>query len=568
MRLKFQAAGIAVALIGLLAACTPAGMIVDSSTAISPKSGEFVGGPVAMRRLTQDQYRQTISDVFGSTIQLGGRFEPDIREEGLMAVGASYVSVTASGLEQYDKMARSIGSQIVSEDQRATLLPCVPASSTEPDENCARQILSEIGRYLFRRPMTDKELDLVLQGTTEVTQELGDFYTGLSLGIGNLLAAPQFLFVQEISEPDPNHPGELRLDSYSKAARLSFLFWNSTPDDQLLKAAQRGDLHTTRGVAKQVDRMLASRRVESGIRAFFSDMLGFDAFDTLAKDATLYPKFSAKLAEDAKEQTLRTIVEHLVEQDGDYRSLFTTGKTFLTPRLGAVYRLPVDTDDALLESWAPYEYAEDAPQAGILTHASFVALHSPPGRSSPTDRGKALREVILCQKVPAPPGDVNFTLVQDTESPVHKTARARLNAHATEPMCTGCHKITDPIGLALENFDTIAGYRTRENGELIDLAGNLDGIPFTTVNELGQAFHDSPAAVSCLVDRLFAYSVGHKPTKSEKRWIADTLLKQFEADGYRVTSLLKSIATSDTFFRVVPAEADAPAIASAATNLQ
>ncbi len=568
MRFKFHALGTVAAAAVVLAACTPSEMTPASSAAVSSQTGELVGGPVAMRRLTQEQYRQIVADVFGSTIELGGRFEPDIREEGLLAVGASYVSVTASGLEQYDKMARSIGQQIVSEEIRSTLLPCAPASATAPDEACARQFISETGRYLFRRPMTEKELDLVVEGTTEVTRELGDFYTGLSLGIASLLSAPQFLFVQETTEPDPNVPGALRLDAYSKAARLSFLFWNSTPDDQLLKAAESGELHTAKGVAKQVERMLASRRIEAGVRAFFTDMLGFDEFDTLAKDAELYPKFSVKVAEAAQEQTLRTIVDHLIERNGDYRDLFTTGKTFLTPRLGAVYRLPVYTEDALLDSWAPYEYAEDAPQAGILTHASFVALHSPPGRSSPTIRGKALREVVLCQKVPAPPGDVNFTLVQDTESPVYKTARARLTAHATEPMCTGCHKIVDPIGLALENFDTIAGYRTRENGETIDVAGNLDGIPFTNVNELGQAFHDSPAAASCVVDRLFAYSVGHKPTKSEKEWISETLLKQFAADGYRVPMLLKHIATSDAFFRVVPTEAAAPAVASAEPNPQ
>jgi len=190
-------------------------------------------------------------------------------------------------------------------------------------------------------------------------------------------------------------------------------------------------------------------------------------------------------------------------------------------------------------------------------------LHSPPGRSSPTDRGKALREVLLCQKVPAPPGDVNFTLIQDVNSAELKTARERLTAHATEPMCTGCHKIVDPIGLALENFDTIGGFRTHENGAEIDVAGDLDGIKFSSAAEFGQAFHDSPATASCVVDRLYAYSVGHKPTKSEKDWIKETLLKQFEMDGYRVPALLKHIATSDAFFRVVLAETDASSVASA-----
>ncbi|MBY0509726.1 MAG: DUF1592 domain-containing protein, partial [Rhodospirillaceae bacterium] len=389
--------------------------------------------------------------------------------------------------------------------------------------------------------------------THKVTVKLGDFYKGLGLGLASMLSSPQFLFVQEVSEPDPRKSGQLRLNAYSKATRLSFLIWNSTPDDELLRAAEKGELHTAKGVAKQVDRLLASPRVEAGTRAFFADMLGFETFDTLAKDTTLYPKFTAKVAVDAQEQTMRTIVDHLITRNQDYRDLYTTGNTFLTPLLGAVYRLPVYTDDALLGSWAPYQYPPGAQQAGILTHASFVALHSPPGRSSPTIRGKALREMVLCQKVPDPPGNVNFDLFNETDGSKYKTVRAKLAAHSREAMCAGCHKITDPSGLALENFDTIGSFRTKENGENIDVTGEMDGIKFTDAAGLGQAVRNNKAVPSCLVNRAFSYGVGHKATASEKAYISDVLLKQFEADGYRLPALLRRIATSDAFFGVTPA---------------
>jgi hypothetical protein len=131
--------------------------------------------------------------------------------------------------------------------------------------------------------------------------------------------------------------------------------------------------------------------------------------------------------------------------------------------LASVYEVPLV---APAGNWAPYEFPDGDPRAGIVSQVAFVALHSHPGRSSPTLRGKAVREVLLCQKVPTPPANVNFTLVQDTKNPQYKTARARLHAHATDATCAGCHKIMDPIGLGLEAFDSGGSLRSSENGEV------------------------------------------------------------------------------------------------------
>lgn len=523
-----------------------------------------VGGPALMRRLTQDQYRNIVADVFGSTIKLGGRFEPDNRTDGLIAIGSGQASVTAAGLEQYDKIARSIGDQIVDEQHRAQMIPCKPADVKAPDDACTKMFLSKVGKLLFRRPLSDKELSGYVKSAADATKKTGNYYDGLSLGLAGLMAAPQFLYRQEVVENDPKNKGALRLNAYSKAQRLSFFLWNTAPDPALLAAADSGELHTPKGLAKQVDRMIASPRLESGVRAFFTDMLEFDAFDALAKDAAIYPKFTFAAAAQAKEQTLRTVVDLLITNDGDYRDIFTTKKTFLTPLLGSLYRTPVMAPDGLPDAWVPYEFQPAAGQAGILTHASFVALHSHPGRSSPTLRGKALREVLLCQKVPDPPGNVAFDVVQDVANPNLKTVRQRLTAHATEAMCTGCHKITDPMGLALENFDTIGGYRDNENGAKIDTSGELDGVKFTDAPGLGKTVHDNANAAACLVKRVYAYGVGRGSTKPEAEWLKDVVQKQFAADGYKLPQLLRRVATSDTFFRIVPPEAPkAPAVASA-----
>jgi hypothetical protein len=166
-------------------------------------------------------------------------------------------------------------------------------------------------------------------------------------------------------------------------------------------------------------------------------------------------------------------------------------------------------------------------------------------------RGKAVREVLLCQKVPSPPANVNFTLVQDTKNPQYKTARARLGAHATDPTCAGCHKIMDPIGLGLEAFDSGGSLRGSENGEVIDTHGELDGMKFTDAAGLAKAVHDDPATPSCAVTRAYSYGVGRLPARTEGD-LLKTLQASFKDDGYRFPALLRRIALSPEFYRVAP----------------
>jgi hypothetical protein len=506
------------------------------------------GGEVVTRRLSQEQYRQVIADLFGPSIKVGGRFEPDIRRDGLLAMGASQVAVTASGLEEYDKIARNIAAQVVSEAHRDTLIPCKPANAKAADDACAGQFLSETGKMLYRRVLTDDELQSRVKVANAAAVGLKDFYSGLGISLSTMLVSPKFLFRQEIAETDPDHAGQYRMDAYSKAQQLSFFLWDAAPDPELLAAAEHGGLNSDSGLAKQVDRMIASPRLQGGVRAFFTDMLGFEEFETLAKDSMIFPKYNTKVAKDAQEQTLRTITSLLVTEKGDYRDIFTTRKTFLSPLLASVYEVPLA---APAGGWAPYEFPAGDSRAGIVSQVSFVALHSHPGRSSPTLRGKAVREVLLCQKVPTPPANVNFTLVQDTKNPQYKTARARLGAHATDPTCAGCHKIMDPIGLGLEAFDSGGSLRSTENGEVLDTKGELDGMKFTDAAGLAQAVHDDPAAPSCVVSRASSYGLGRLPGKGESDWVK-ALQAGFKDDGYKFPALLRRIATSPEFYRLTP----------------
>jgi len=160
-----------------------------------------------------------------------------------------------------------------------------------------------------------------------------------------------------------------------------------------------------------------------------------------------------------------------------------------------------------------------------------------------------VRELILCETVPAPPANVNFSIVQDTSNPQFKTARDRLTAHRTNPTCAGCHKIIDPIGLGLEAFDGAGQYRANENGAPIDTSGEIDGIAFKNAASLGKALHDDPATPACLVTDIYRYAAGRDPTPGEKDWMA-YLRQRFAAGGYRLPELLRLIAISDDFYKV------------------
>lgn len=529
----------------------------------SPLSAaENVAGEASLRRLSADQYRNIVEDVFGPSLDIGGYFEPDLRIGGLFAVGSGKIGITPAGMEQYDAMARSIASQVVDADHRAQMIPCTPRAATAPDDACARTFLARVGRLLQRRPLADTQLNAYVAAARIAAETTGDFYQGLELSLAGMLSSPQFLFRDAVSVPARG--GAQMLDAYSKATQLSFFLWNAAPDLLLLDAADRGALDTPRGLAREVDRMMASPRIEDGVRAFFIDNFQFDRIAVLTKDAALFPEFSAKVADDAREQTLRTVVDVVLHQNGDYRDIFSTRKTFLTQQLGSIYRVPVisNAPNGAPDTWEEYEFPADDPRAGILTHISFTALHSPAGRGSPTLRGKALREIVMCQTVPAPPGNVEFNIINDTANPMYRTARKRLAAHASNPVCAGCHKITDPIGLALENFDGQGKFRSAENREEIDSSGTLDGVSYKDARGLAQAVHDNPAAPRCLVDRLSSYAIGRLPTAGEKPWIA-RLQQAFKTSDYRVPALMRAIAVSPEFYTVAPAP---PMTSAAATS--
>lgn len=458
----------------------------------------------------------------------------------MLAVGAGLMSITPSGFEQYDLAARSIADQVVDPNNRQILMPCRPKSPRGVDDICARRIFQKYGRLIYRRSLTEPELGAKVNLAHQATTVLNDFYAGISSGLASMLNSPSFLFFGEPAVPRGDNPAGRKYVDIARPTRLSYLLWNSTPDEALISAMERGELDTRQGLAKEIDRMIASPKFAKGVRAFFSDMLAFDEFSDLTKDPAIYPNAGAQIIKDAREQTLRTIVHHVVDLDADYRDLYTTRKTFLSRALAYMYHVPFVPG----VDWRAFEFPAGSPRTGMLTQLSFLMLHAHPGRSSPTKRGKAVRELLLCQRVPDPPANVNFSIVQDASNPDFKTARSRLTAHNTDAACAACHKTFDPIGLGLEKFDGSGEYRTTENGAVIDASGALDGTAYGDSDGLASALRNNPQLVSCLVTRAYEYTFARAPKKGE-RPILSSLQSQFASEGYRVRELFRRLAMQD-----------------------
>jgi hypothetical protein len=542
-RLLLGAAALPLLLLGCTTGQDPA-----RTSAAEPPATVF-SGPlnqvVAMRRLTEAQYRNAIADIFGPDIKIAGRFEPIVRPtHELIAAAAGESTISPTGLEQFDKIGRGIADQVFGEEHRARFVRCTPKDEKQADPDCARKVLTPIGRYLFRRPLTEGEQAFFVQLAGDAVGPTGSFYDGLKLALATMLVSPNFLYVVESAEADPANPGQLRLDNYSRASRLSFLLWNSTPNEALLKAAEQGQLTNESELAAIAGRMVKSPRFEQGVRAFFADMLLFEKFDEIAKDPVVYPRFNQDVAQALPEQMLRTIVDHLLTREGDYRDLFTTPRTFMSRALGPLYGVPVRK----AQGWEPYEFAAHDDRAGLLGQAGFLALYSHSGRSSPTLRGRAIRELLMCQPVPNPPGNVNFTAVQDVANRKMPTARIRLTAHNTDAVCAACHKITDPIGLPLEGFDGIGAMRRTENGAAIDLSGMLDNVAFNGASGLGKRIAASQSTAQCVSGRAFQYATGR--TSEEEGAPVEELEKLFAADGYRIRALFLRVAAMPEAYRV------------------
>ncbi|RYE90212.1 MAG: DUF1592 domain-containing protein, partial [Myxococcales bacterium] len=474
---------------GSAASCSSSDETPPIESPTPPPPLPAVAAQTGAQRLSLAQYRNSVAAALGDDVVVPAALEPDVSQNGFVSIGGSFSTVSARGIEQYEKASYAIARQALAPERRARLVSCAPAGVR--DDACAGATLGAVGRTLWRRPLGADEVARLVEVSGHAATTLGDFAAGLEFGLAALLQSPSFLFRTAAGEDDPAHPGQRRYTSIEMASRLSFFLWNTSPDEELLGAAEAGALVEEAGLRQQVERLLDAPAARQGARQFFSEYLGLGELDRLSKDPTLFTYYSPEVGPAAREETLR-LFEHLVfDADADYRDIFTTRTTFVNPKLASMYAIQAPS----LDGFARAELPEDSPRRGLLGHTSFLALQAHPVSSSATLRGKFIRTRLLCQGVPDPPVNVNTALPEPT--PELATLRQRITSHLTVDSCAGCHLLMDPLGLGLEQFDGLGRFRTLENGAVIDPSGDVDGVAFTDARGLGQALHDHPEIGAC-----------------------------------------------------------------------
>jgi hypothetical protein len=518
-----------------------AGSGSTGSTGSASLPSEFVPSGSRLRRLTVSEYQNSLRDLLGPAIVIPVELEADTVLNGFAAIGASRMAFSPRATEQLEAAALDVASQAVSDvANRASLVPCTPAATV--DDACSNQFVQSFGRRAFRRPLTQEEIDRYVTVARTAAEALGDFWGGIEYAIAGLLQSPHFLYRAELGRPDVAKPSLYVLDDYQLATRLSFLLWNTTPDDALLDAAAAGELSTAAGLQAASERLLASERAHSALSTFFTEMLRLAELDTLPQSAQAFPQMTATLGAAMRSETLSLLTDIVFTKNADYRDLFTTQTTFVDPELALLYGLPPPQGSGFVEVSLP----ADGPRLGYLGQGSFLALNAHISSTSPTYRGKFVREVLLCSAIPPPPPDVVAVLPEDTGTGGPQTMRDKLTVHRTDPACAGCHAVMDPIGLALEHFDGIGAYRDTDQGLTIDATGELDGVPFDGLRGLAEALKEHPDLGSCLTRSLFRYATGHLESEGEEPLI-QALSAALSADGYRVQSLLGDLVQSEGF---------------------
>ena len=385
---------------------------------------------------------------------------------------------------------------------------------------------------------------LVTRTGTAAAADLGSFELGMQEAMAAMLQSPYFIYQVEIGEPDPDDPTRRRLTQHELATRMSFFLVDTLPDAELLADADAGRLSDADGIREAAWRLLERPEARRSLAEFFGEVWRLRDLLSLPKDLGVFPQWSPALAESMRMETAALVEDLVWEQDADFLEVFTADYSFVNAQLGFHYGLPGAVD--LGELPTRVALAGHDKRAGLFGHASFQALLAHVSTTSPTLRGKFVLENILCRTVPPPPPGV-VTDLPDTGDA--RTMRERLELHMSEPSCSGCHSMMDPIGFGLENYDSIGRFRTEDDGYPIDASAELDGTPFDGAAGLGAIVAQTPGTASCLVHNLYRHATGHVETEGEQVAM-DALEEAFEESGHRMQDLMVEIVASPAF-RVV-----------------
>jgi len=423
---------------------------------------------------------------------------------------------------------------------RRRIFICRPLSPGD-EIPCARKIVQSLASTAYRRPANNEDVESLMEFYAE-GRKGHDFETGIKLAIQAMLASPKFVFRFE-AEPTTVRPGQpYRLADLDLASRLSFFIWDTVPDAELVKVANSGTLHVPAVLERQVKRMLADPKAEALSTRFASEWLKLQDVEKLHPDALLFPAFDNDLSQSYVRET-QLFFNSIVREDRNILDLLTADYSFINERIAKVYGIPNIVGGEFRRVTLPPE------RRGILGQGSILMQTAVADRTSPVQRGKWIMETLLGSPPPPPPPNVpafDETSANNGGKPL--STRERMEEHRKNPACMSCHRVIDPIGLSLENFDTIGAWRIKDNGVAVETTGTLyDGTKIDGPAGLREALlNRSEAVIRNFTDNLMSYALGRRIEYYDQPTIR-SIVKKAAANGNKFSSFVFGIVNSPAF---------------------
>jgi hypothetical protein len=517
--------------IDVLGACLVLALVACGHDSVERVTGV---GEVGARRLSRDEYDNTLRDLLLDESRSGFAKLP---EDVLDPFDNDYTTQQPSGIlvETAETLAFEAAARLVADAaKRDQVIGCVPAGAD--DQACLRSFIVSFGRRALRRPLTSDEIDQYL-AFSALSLEANDFYVGAGMVIAALLQDPEFLYRIERGEPVRGRPGLYRLGDHEVGTRLSYFIWGSTPDDALLDLADGKQLRTPEQVRAAAERMLADPRARARIDRFHAMWLGYYKLP-----------HSPELTTAMRTETQKLVERVVFEEGRPWADIMTSKETYVDAQLAQLYGMPAPAGGGA--GWTTY--AGPGERAGLLSHGSFLSVAGKFGDTSPTQRGKLIRERLMCQVVPPPPPNVNVD--EPPQSTPTSTCKVdRYAQHRNDGSCFDCHNQMDPVGFGLESFDQMGRWRATDNDDascMISGEGQLyglapDPVPFKGPAELGTLLIDSGVLEACLVTQLYRFAMGHRERRDDADLI-DALAHSF-LETRRLDALVIELVSAEAF---------------------
>ena len=507
------------------------------------KNQEVVRTP--LRRLTRSEYTNTVRDLLTVDVSATADLPADEVTNGFDN-NSAVLTVSSLHAEKYVLISEALAKLAV---QKLSTLTGGCDTASRGEDTCALAFAKSFGRRAFRRPTTaEDERQLIAAYTAGRTG--GTYAEGIEVMLRAALQSPNFLYRLELAPALDTEAKRIPLSQFELASRLSYLVWASGPDDALLDAAAKGELATKQQVAEKARQLLAAPQARAAIGSFFEQWTSTRRLSITSKNTTTFPTFSTELRTAMAKELPAFVNDVLWNGDGRLSTLLTAPVAFVSGPLAQLYGVsaPPSADDSPVKVDLP----ANQQRAGILTQAGFLSVQGHPDQTSPVLRGKFVRAMLLCQPPPPPPADVDISLPTVDEG---ATARVRFAAHeSAATSCAACHTLMDPIGLTFEHFDAIGQHREQDNGQALDVSGeilnsneaSLSGA-FDGPAELAAKLASSPLVRACVATQWFRFASGRSEANGDACSLA-SIERTFDTANGNVLDLIVATTQTDAFW--------------------